>query len=379
MTARLEASAGLVPPERYAELDTPVALVELDVLRRNVDAMGERARRAGVRLRPHIKTHKSAWIARLQVEGGASGVTVAKLGEAEVMADAGIADILIAFPLVGRAKLERLRRLAERVNVIVALDDPDVAVGLGEVGRALGRPLEVYVDVDSGLHRTGRAPGVASAELALEVAKVPGLRVRGLMTHAGQSYGARGAAVEQVAVDEARALADTAAALAEGGLSGLELSVGSTPTAFFCRAAIAAAPGLSEIRPGTYVFNDVNQVTIGVAEEADCALTILATVVGRQALDRMIVDAGSKTLGGEAGVRPGHGLVKGDPTVQIERLSEEHGWCRVPPEAGWKVGDRLEIIPNHACLVPNLVGELVGVRGGRAERAIPVEARGMNR
>jgi D-serine deaminase-like pyridoxal phosphate-dependent protein len=379
MTARLEASAGLVPPERYAELDTPVALVDLAVLERNVEAMGERVRRAGVRLRPHIKTHKSTWIARLQVAGGASGVTVAKLGEAEVMANAGIDDILIAFPLVGRAKLERLRRLAERVNVIVALDDPDVAVGLGEVGRALGRPLEVYVDVDSGLHRTGRAPGAASAELALEVAKVPGLRVRGLMTHAGQSYGARGAAVEQVAVDEARALADTAAALAEAGLSGLELSVGSTPTAFFCRAARAAAPSLSEIRPGTYAFNDVNQVTIGVAEEADCALTILATVVGRQAPDRMIVDAGSKTLGGEAGVRPGHGRMKGDPTVQIERLSEEHGWCRVPPESSWKVGDRLEIIPNHACLVPNLVGELVGVRGGRAERAIPVEARGMNR
>ncbi|MBA2448369.1 MAG: alanine racemase [Chloroflexi bacterium] len=379
MAARVDAGAGLVPPDRYAELDTPVALVELDVLQRNLGGMAERARRAGVRLRPHVKTHKSTWIARLQIEGGARGVTVAKLGEAEVMADAGIDDILVAFPMVGRAKLERLRRLAERVNVIVALDDLDVALGLGEVGRGLARPLEVYVDVDSGLHRTGRAPGAASAALALEVAKIPGLRVRGLMTHAGQSYGARGAAVERVAVDEARALADTAAALADGGLSELELSAGSTPTAFFCEAAKAAVPSLTEVRPGTYAFNDVNQVTIGVAEEADCALTILATVVGRQATDRMIVDAGSKTLGGEAGVGPGHGRVKGDPTVQIERLSEEHGWCRVPPGSSWKAGDRLEIIPNHVCLVPNLVGEMVGVRGGRAERAISVEARGMNR
>ena len=193
MTARLEASAGLVPPERYAELDTPVALVELDVLRRNLDAMGERARGAGVRLRPHIKTHKSAWIARLQVEGGASGVTVAKLGEAEVMADAGIDDILIAFPLVGRAKLERLRRLAERVNVIVALDDPDVAVGLGEVGRGLGRPLEVYVDVDSGLHRSGVAPFEAGA--VAEGAASASLDVRGVFTVPGHSYapGAAGA------------------------------------------------------------------------------------------------------------------------------------------------------------------------------------------
>ena len=194
-----------------AELETPALLIDLDALEANLAEMAAVAARAGVRLRPHTKTHKSPEIARMQLQAGAAGITCAKLGEAEVMADAGLDDLLIAYPLVGEGKLRRLRDLMERARVRVSLDSVEVAEGLGRVGRELGRDVQVLVEVDTGLHRLGRPPGRPTAELVGRVARVPGVEVIGLLTHAGHAYRA-GAPEElrRVAEREVLDLVDTA-------------------------------------------------------------------------------------------------------------------------------------------------------------------------
>src|SRR5438034_5820822 len=170
--------------------DTPALLWDLDVVRRNIAEMASVAAATGVRLRPHTKTHKSIEIARMQQAAGSRGITVAKLGEAEVMVDGGVDDVLIAFPIVGEAKLRRLRALLERATIRVSLDSMDVAEGLGRLGTERAVPVEVLVEVDVGLHRMGRPAGAPTAELVAEVAGVPGVEVVGLLTHAGHAYGA---------------------------------------------------------------------------------------------------------------------------------------------------------------------------------------------
>lgn len=362
----------------YPGLDTPSVVVDLDVLEANIARAAAAAGRAGVRLRPHTKTHKSAAIAAMQTRYGASGLTVAKLGEAEVMLAAGFTDLLVAYPIVGDLKLRRLTELARHAAVIVALDDLSVARGIGEVGRRLGADISVYVEVDSGHRRSGSLPGAASADLALEVSRVDGLRLSGLITHAGHAYAAPDTeALRTVALDEARALVETAEILLHRGIAVAELSLGSTPTFTYIEEVAAQYPAISEARPGTYVFNDTNQVLLGVATESDCALGVLATVVSRPAADRVIVDAGSKTLGSDRNSE-GYGRIAGSTGV-LERLSEEHGIVRVPTAAAWQVGDRLTVIPSHVCLVPNLATTMVGVRRDKVVMELPVDGRGQNR
>lgn len=363
----------------YPEIDTPAVLVDLDTLERNLERMATRARRAGVKLRPHTKTHRSAWLARRQLDLGATGITVAKLGEAEVMLSAGITDQLIAYPIVGEIKLRRLRAIADQATVIVSLDSRAVAEELATVGRRLGRPLAVYVDVDSGLGRCGLPPGRPTADLVLDVARLAGIEVVGLMTHAGHAYRARGAAeLRRVAHEEAAALAETARLLERDDLRPLELSVGSTPTAHHLEDVVAIY-GITEARPGTYVFNDANQIGLGVASEADCALAVLTTVVSRPAPDRAILDAGSKTLGADAGGAGGYGRARGCPDAVITSLYEEHAVVRVPSSSPWRIGDRVEVIPSHSCIPPNLTDELFGTRRGEIVEAIRVDARGKSR
>jgi D-serine deaminase-like pyridoxal phosphate-dependent protein len=357
------------------ELDTPALLIDLGVMERNIEAMASVAARARVRLRPHTKTHKCPEIARMQVEAGASGITVAKLGEAEVMADAGFDDVLVAYPIVGEQKLARLRALRERARVRVSLDSVEVAVGVGTVGTP-SEPVEVLVEVDTGHHRMGRPPGEPTADLAAEVARIPGLEVVGLLSHAGHAYRAEPDGLEDVAAREAADLGVTAEACARAGVEIREISVGSTPTA----GAVAGAAGVTESRPGTYVFNDVQQMRLGVASEADCAARVLATVVARPWEDRFVIDAGSKSLssdGGDGPPFPGRGVLAGRPDLVLDFLTEEHGVGHVLSGGGdLKVGDRLEVIPLHVCSCVNLFDTAAGVREGRAERELVIAGRG---
>ena len=355
------------------DLSTPAVLVDLDVLERNVARMAARALEAGVRLRPHAKTHKCPEIARLQRAAGAWGLSVAKVGEAEVFAEAGFDDLFVAFPVVGEDKGRRLLLLADRVRLAVGVDSVDGARTLARPFREAGQSLDVLLKVDVGYGRVGVLPERA-VEVASRVASLPGLRLRGVFTHAGHAYVAETkAAVEEIARLEGVRLTAATAELRAAGLAVEEVSVGSTPTAALAMGVV----GVTECRPGNYVFHDASQVALGTCGPEDCALTVVATVVSVPAPDRAVVDAGSKTLSSDP-LRPrpgGHGQVLGRAS-RVEKLSEEHGVIAVAEGESFRVGERVRILPNHACVVANLHACLVGVSGDRVEAVLPVAARG---
>ena len=363
----------------YPELDTPALLVDLDAMRGNIEEMSGVAKRGGVRLRPHTKTHKCPEIARMQVDAGADGITVAKLGEAEVMADAGLDDLLIAYPIVGDAKLARLRGLLERATVRVSLDAVEVAEGVGRAGRDAGRDVPVLVDVDTGTHRMGRPPGAPTAELAVEIDRVPGVRVAGLITHAGHAYRSAGEDdLREVVGREVADLVDTADRCAKLGLEIEEISVGATPTA----RLEAEQEGVTEIRPGTYVFNDVQQMRLGVATEATCAARVLVTVVARPTAERFVLDGGTKAFtsaGGDGPPLPGRGVVAGRPDLRIDFMNEEHAVGDVEDGGDLAIGDRLEVIPLHVCSCVNMFDVAYGVCDGRVDRELAIAGRGRMR
>ncbi|MEV0390966.1 alanine racemase [Nonomuraea sp. NPDC050643] len=356
----------------YAELDTPALIIDLDAVRSNVTEMAKTAARHGVGLRPHIKTHKMPELARMQVEAGARGVTCAKLGEAEVMADAGIGDILLAFPIWGEPKLRRLAALRERARVRVSLDSPDVAAGLGRLG---GPPVEVLVEVDTGQHRLGRPPGRPTADLVAEIAAVPGVTVVGLLTLAGHAYRSRDAAeLAATARREGEDLVETAALCAREGIALREISVGCTPTARYA----AGVAGVTEIRPGTYIFNDTTMMRLGVATERTAAARVLSTVIARPTPDRVVFDAGTKCLAADGTGSPGWIRAAGLPHLHLDFLNEEHAVARLEPghEDELPVGARAQLIPSHACAAVNLFDVAHGVEGGRVATELRVAARG---
>jgi len=360
----------------YPEIDTPALLFDLDVVEGNVAEMAAVTRAAGVGLRPHTKTHKSPELARMQRDAGAVGITVAKLGEAEVMVDGGLNDVLVAYPIVGDAKLRRLRALLERARIRVSLDAVEVAEGIGTVGTELGTPVPVLVEVDTGLHRMGRPPGEPSADLAEAIARVPGVEVLGLLTHAGHAYAATDAReLTRIAEREALDLLETAERCRKDGLELREISVGSTPTA----RLVAQVEGVTEIRPGTYIFNDVQQLRLGVATQDACGARILTTVVARPTAERFLIDAGTKAFSGDGGSGPpfpGRGVVVGRPDLILDFMNEEHGVGHLTGAAPLAIGERLEVIPLHVCSAVNLFDEASVVRAGRVDRTIPIAARG---
>jgi D-serine deaminase-like pyridoxal phosphate-dependent protein len=355
------------------DLPTPAVLVDLDVLERNIARQADRARAAGIRLRPHAKTHKSPEIARMQLAAGAAGISLAKTSEAEVFAAEGFDDIFIAYPVVGAGKAERLLALSDRLRLAVGTDSIEGARALARVFHSAGRTLAVLLKIDVGYHRVGVLPENAPA-IAWSLADLPGISLRGVFTHAGQVYQAKTpAAVAAIGKHEGEALVSAAAALRQAGLSIEDVSVGSTPSA---RHAMRVT-GVTECRPGNYVFHDGSQVALGTCDREDCAMTVLATVVSVPASGRAVVDAGSKTLSSDP-LRPrpdGHGLILGSRS-RLRSLSEEHGVLRVEEGDSFRVGERVRILPNHACVVSNLHDRLYGVRAGRVEIEIRVSARG---
>jgi D-serine deaminase-like pyridoxal phosphate-dependent protein len=355
------------------DLPTPSVLVDLDVVSRNIESMQGRADAAGVRLRPHAKTHKSPEIGSMQLRAGASGMTLAKVSEAEVFADEGFDDIFLAYPTVGADRARRLLGLSDRIRIAAGADSEEGARSLGSAFASAGRRLRVLLKVDCGYHRVGVAPERA-VEMARRLADLPGIELVGLFTHGGQGYS--GETPERVAAagrEEGRIVAEAAEAVRDAGLPISEVSLGSTPTV---RAAIERS-GVTECRPGTYVYQDLSQVSLGTCALEDCAMTVLATVVSVPAADRAVVDAGSKTLSSDP-LRPrpdGHGLVLGTRS-RIARLSEEHGVLRVVAGDRFRVGQKVRIVPNHTCVVSNLHDRLVATRSGRVEGEIRVAARG---
>jgi D-serine deaminase-like pyridoxal phosphate-dependent protein len=359
------------------ELDTPCLVVDLDRLEDNVAEMAAYARAHGLALRPHLKTHKTVEIARLQQQYGVAGFTCAKIGETEALAEAGVlSDVLLAYQVVGEAKIRRLLALMERLRVTVAVDSVIVADHLSRAVRAAGKTLDVVIEVDTGLRRAGVEPGEPVLRLAREVLQMPGLRFRGLMTHEGHVGRARDAEeLVEIAQRAGAAMVESARLLQRAGIAVDVVSVGSTPAAF----VTTSVPGITEMRPGTYVFYDSAAFRFGRIGPERCALRVLTTVISRPAADRAVVDAGSKTLAMDPSPpdRTGFGYVVEYPDATIARLSEEHGVLELPPSArAVRVGDRLHIVPNHVCPVVNLQDELVVVRGEEVVATWRVVARG---
>ena len=366
---------------RIVDLDTPSVIVDLGCLERNIAEMADLAREAGVALRPHIKTHKTPEIARMQLAAGAIGVTCAKIGEAEALADAGLTDFFIAHPLVTVAKARRLAALARRPGVEIAtiVDSTAGIAALSQVFAGEGDLLDVLVKVDTGLGRVGTPPGAPTVALARQITAAPGLRFAGICAHEGFSYSLPDPAARDAATRAGvETLVATARDLAAAGLRCERVSVGSTPGA---RAALIV-PGVTEVRPGNYVFYDAMQVGLGVVPTERCALTVLATVVSHSARDRAVLDAGSKTLTSDKGVHgmagaANFGTILGKEGVVLHALSEEHGWLRLDPTGSdVAIGETLRLLPIHSCPVANLAEELVVVRGEQIVDRWAVAAQG---
>ncbi len=363
------------------QLDTPCLVIDADRLENNIRGMADLARRHHVALRPHIKTHKSVEIARMQLAAGACGITVAKVSEAEIMVDAGIDDIFIAYPVIGPIKLERLTQLAPRCRrLIVGIDSLAGAKALDGAARASGLKLEVRLEVDIGFARTGIA-GDGALDLARAVSRMSGLDLTGIFAFKAMTLAGKPTLDLQAAgEEEGRLTVALADQIRADGIPLADVSAGSTPTA----AVIAAQPGITEIRPGTYVFNDMATVGSGSCQLADCAAGVLVTVVSSNGQDRLVVDGGSKTFSTDSqpGTPPlcleGFGRILEDGQLVFNRMTEEHGMMLVKPGAkDHQVGDQLLVIPNHICTTVNLHPQAVLIRN-RSEivRRIKIDARG---
>ena len=361
-------------------------LVDRARMERNVRRMQSAADAAGRRLRPHAKTHKSIELARRQIAGGAVGICCAKLGEAEVFAAAGVEDIRLPYPL-NPVNAERVVELLDRTRLSFIVDHPDVARGWSDAMRREGREVDVLVKVDVGFHRCGIDPGDAgAAEMIARVSQLPGLRFRGLLSHAGHGYGAASEAeVQAIARDEAETLSALRERVQALGVEVEEVSVGATPTVRYS----VEEPGITELRPGNYIYFDRTQVTLGAAVWDDCALTVLARVVSTPASGRVILDSGSKTLTNDLArgfsAAPGYGAVlraiegerAPDAALVIERLSEEHATVRSGEGAQpLRPGDLVRIVPNHSCVVSNLVETAWLVEGSEIVERLEISARG---
>ncbi|HET7092234.1 MAG TPA: alanine racemase [Thermomicrobiales bacterium] len=355
------------------DLDTPALLIDYDKLRANIDAMAATLAGTGIALRPHAKTHKMPQVAKLQIAAGSPGLTVAKLGEAEVMAAAGIRDLFVAYPIVGEQKLERLTRLAAANDIRVAADSWDVLAGIDAAAARRGLRIDVLLEVDSGFGRCGLQTPADVLALARRAQDLRGVRVIGLMGFGGHSYGAASEDdIARIARSEATQLVELAQMARAEGIDLRQISIGSTPTSRYA----AATPGVTEARPGNYVFSDRIQAGLGWRDLDACALTVLTTVVSRPTLDRAVVDVGSKGLSSDTAPEPGYGHVIGQPAASVETLTEEHGILRVADGRGLPVGAKLRIIPNHACAALNLFDHAWIVADGRVEDRWPVAARG---
>jgi D-serine deaminase-like pyridoxal phosphate-dependent protein len=363
---------------RVTELDTPAVVIDLDILETNLREMSSYCAGHGLSLRPHTKTHKIPEIARMQIRSGARGITVAKLGEAEVMAPEGLDDILIAYPIVGSAKLARLLDLARRMRVTVSTDSIEVAQGLSDAARQAGVTIGLLAEMDAGLRRCGVQTPAALIELAQRMTPLPGIDFLGFMFFPGQirlTPGEQAPVLQQI---DAR-LKEAQDGLFRSGIPVRVVSGGSTPTAYQSHVMKT----VTEIRPGTYVFNDMNTVATGATNVSRCAVTVHVTVVSVAVGGRAVIDGGSKTFSSDLsrGVEGrGFGFAPEHPDVMLESMSEEHGHLNVEACARpLKVGERLRFIPNHVCTTVNMHNEVWGIRGEEVVEKWLVAGRGLVR
>ena len=360
---------------RIEDLETPTLVVDAEVMQNNIQALSRYTRQHRLSLRPHTKTHKIPELARLQVAFGAAGLTVAKSGEAQVMAEAGLDDILVHYPVFGKAKLERLAQLALRRRLTMAIDSLVTAQAISEAASAARSTIGVLVEFDVGMRRCGVATPEHVRLLAQAVQSLPGLKFRGVSLYPGHIWlpPAEQAPALQAVSEK---LSEVLSTLSAAGMACEVVSGGSTPTALQSHLV----PGLTEIRPGTYIFNDRNTMDVGACTLAQCALTVHVTVVSNAVGGRAIVDGGSKTFSGDrllSGSKSNFGYVVDHPSIQFFAMSEEHGHLDVSESPYQpKIGDRLAIVPNHVCACVNMHQQIYYQQNGLVEGCWAVAARG---
>ena len=361
-----------------SDLDTPALVVDLDVLEKNLREMAEYAASHWLALRPHTKTHKIPEIARMQIRSGARGITVAKLGEAELMVREGFDDILIAYPIVGEAKLARLTALARGARITVSTDALEVAQGISRAAAREGVTIRLLAEMDAGLRRCGVQSASALAELGLAMARLPNVEFLGFLFFPGQIRVSPAEQPQILAGIDAR-LREASDALARSGVQVRVVSGGSTPTALQSHEMKT----VTEIRPGNYVFNDMNTAVMGATDLAHCALSVHVTVVSRAVAGRAVVDGGSKTFSSDpfrGGDGRGFGYLIDHPEVVLESMSEEHGHLNVERSSHrFEIGERLRFIPNHVCTTVNMHDRIWGVKGETVVKEWKVEGRGLVR
>jgi D-serine deaminase-like pyridoxal phosphate-dependent protein len=365
----LDPAAELPVPLDDHRLDTPAMIIDLDIAEANIASMAAFADRSGLWLRPHLKTHKSLVMARRQLAAGAVGLCAATVGEAAAFAAGGITDLTLAYPVVGARKLDRLAAVCLAADLTLVADSAAVADGYQDVARRTGHSLRVLIEVDTGMRRVGAAPGTVPV-LARHISGCPGLEFHGILTHAGHAHDQEGQlGIERVAREEAAIMGSARADLERCGHEVAVVSAGSTLTARY----LSAADGITEIRPGTYVYNDLRTLACWSCTYEEIAATMLATVVSVDG-PRVTVDAGSKTLTTTTDPSYGGGHLLGRPNSAFTRLSEEHGVLSVGGPPHPRVGDRVRILPIHACVWSDLQPEVYGIRGGQVVERIRVDA-----
>lgn len=361
----------------YDEFSTPAVVIELNTVERNIREMVQANAQYHIAHRPHIKPHKSIQLAKLQLELGAKGITCAKLGEAEVMAKAGIDDILLAFPVIGEDKLERYGKLMKYCHIRTIVNSYEGAQGLSNLGTRIGERVEVLIDVDGGINRGGLKPFEPTLKFAQAIQGLKGIRIVGLMYYGGTIYSEKtDEGIARVSKMEHDALVGTKELLQKNGIPIDILSGGNS----FSAKNPQYLEGITEVRAGNYIFNDGAQLYIHKVTPNECALRVVATVVSRPDSNTAIIDAGSKALTTDSCTYGnGFGYVIGHEDIVIYKLNEEHGFLKSENTIDLKIGEKIAIIPNHACVIPNLVDEMIGLRDGKFQCMIRVDARGQNR
>jgi D-serine deaminase-like pyridoxal phosphate-dependent protein len=348
------------------DLDTPVPVIDVNVVERNILQWQSRCDMLNIHNRPHIKTHKLVGLAQYQIAQGANGITVQKLGEAEVMADAGIRNMLLTFNVVGRQKVERLAALARRTDITVVADNHEMIEGLSAAGQSAGRNISVLVECDTGAGRNGVQSPAAACELAEAIDKTTHLTFGGLMTYAGIGQRLQAEAF----LEDARELIE------KTGLEVVVMSSGGSPDMW----RDEGLSKLTEYRAGTYIYFDRSLVSRGTCDYEDCALSVLTTVVSRPTDARAIVDAGTKSLTSDLLGLEGYGVAHELGGATVYAANEEHGYLEISHlREKPSVGDRIKITPNHVCPVTNLFDEVVFVNGHDVLGAVRVDARGLVR
>lgn len=356
------------------EIETPAIVIDTEKLDRNLRRMADYCREHRLALRPHTKTHKMPEIARMQVRYGAPGITVAKLGEAEVMADVGLDDITIVYPLWGESKWKRLAELAKRIKIAVTMDSLEVAEGISRAAKSAGVEVGIRLEFDTGLQRCGLPLEDHAMEIARRVLRLPNIRWEGISVYPGHIMGTQASRPQEIERENER-LDRLYSLLDSAGIPYPLVSGGNTPAAFQSHRF----HGVTEIRPGTYVFNDRNTVDAEAAHYAECAATILTTVVSTSVQGRAVIDAGSKTLTSDtlhSGDGKHYGYVLEQPKCIVEKLSEEHGHLVVPDGVAVRLGDRLRVVPNHICPCINLQDRVYLVSGDQVVDQWKVAGRG---